>query len=136
MMSVPPLSLPVLHPHPQDDPEGAAARQLGLSDLSTAADTLYLFQLPSILPLGVTPDSSRNKQAAAAAAAGSSHQPPQPLRAAAPRELPSGSSGKLLVFKSGRVKLQVGGGAEGWVCGTAGLQACTGCKHCPQAISA
>lgn len=108
MMSVPPLSLPVLHPHPQDDPEGAAARQLGLSDLSTAADTLYLFQLPSILPLGVTPDSSRNKQAAAAAAAGSSHQPPQPLRAAAPRELPSGSSGKLLVFKSGRVKLQVG----------------------------
>jgi hypothetical protein len=45
----------------------------GFAAAAFAADTLYLFeeefQLPSFIPLGVTPDSSRNTQAAAAAAA-------------------------------------------------------------------
>jgi DNA-directed RNA polymerase III subunit RPC4 len=96
----------------QDDPEGATAAQLGLTDLSTAADTLYLFQLPSLLPLGTNPSAdprkARSAAAAAAAAGSSSGQQQQPLQAANARELPSGQIGKLLVFKSGRVKLQMG----------------------------
>lgn len=97
----------------QDDPEHSV-QQLGLADLSAAQDYIYLFQLPAALPLAVAPkqqeaaDPQRGKRAAAAngssnnAAAVGLHQ------AAGVRELPSGKVGKLLLFQSGKVKMQIG----------------------------
>lgn len=96
----------------QDDSEDSA-QHLGLTDLSAAEDYLYLFQLPAALPLaaaaaarGQDPGGSRRAAAngnSSSAAAAFGLQ-----RAAGIKELPSGKIGKLLIFQSGKVKLQIG----------------------------
>ncbi|WIA30337.1 hypothetical protein OEZ86_000424 [Tetradesmus obliquus] len=94
----------------QDDPEHTA-QQLGLTDLSAAQDLLYLFQLPAVLPLSAPPKADaadarqrRGGSSSSSKAAGGMQQP----AAAGVKELPSGKIGKLLIFQSGKVKMQIG----------------------------
>ncbi|DBA79038.1 TPA: hypothetical protein ACH3X1_008900 [Trebouxia sp. C0004] len=83
----------------QEDP-GSAAAELGLLDADADPDRLLLFQLPSLLPV---PASSLGPP-----------KPGAPLRSLSQPtgssldQLPSGKVGKLLVFESGAVKLQMG----------------------------
>eukprot|EP00879_Flechtneria_rotunda_P000619 GHRR01000732.1.p1 GENE.GHRR01000732.1~~GHRR01000732.1.p1 ORF type:complete len:515 (+),score=225.00 GHRR01000732.1:344-1888(+) len=109
----------------QDDPEDTS-QQLGMSDLSAAQDLLYLFQLPSVLPFaspaaalpGPADGRGSKRRAAAGDRAGkaaadgdvsSSNSIGRVVQpAASARDLPSGQIGKLLIFQSGKVKLQVG----------------------------
>jgi len=101
----------------QDEAEDTV-QQLHLHDLSAAQDMLYLFKLPSALPCvapasrpdndekghrrGKQQQQQQQQQQATAAAAGLANKP------AHLRQLPSGQLGKLLIFQSGKVKLQIG----------------------------
>lgn len=79
-----------------------------LQDIELNDGRLMLFQLPSMLPLAsqatAAPPSDALPGTAAAAAAAAAVAPG---RAAAPRDVPSSRIGKLLVFESGKVKMQV-----------------------------
>ncbi|DBB12865.1 hypothetical protein WJX82_003855 [Trebouxia sp. C0006] len=83
----------------KEDP-GTAAAELGLLDADADPERLLLFQLPSLLPV---PASSLGPP-----------KPGAPLRslsqptASSLDQLPSGKVGKLFVFESGAVKLQMG----------------------------
>ncbi|KAA6423012.1 MAG: DNA binding [Trebouxia sp. A1-2] len=89
---------PDLSLHKED--AGSAAAELGLLDADIDPERLLLFQLPSLLPV---PASSLGPP-----------KPGAPLRslsqpmASSLDQLPSGKVGKLLVFESGAVKLQMG----------------------------
>ncbi|KAL3137951.1 hypothetical protein ABBQ38_005198 [Trebouxia sp. C0009 RCD-2024] len=82
------------------DNESSAAEELGLLDLNPDSERLLLFQLPSLLPV---PAPSQTP--------GGSNSPVKPLtqhEACSLHQLPAGKVGKLLVFESGAVKLQMG----------------------------
>eukprot|EP00877_Chromochloris_zofingiensis_P012693 jgi/Chrzof1/7678/Cz02g32190.t1 len=90
-----------------------AASQLGLLQASSE-EQLYLFQLPCVLPVAAprVKDDPGGRHGAAGRL-GSLQQQPQQQHSvqagAAFKDLPSGKLGKLKVFESGKVKLQIGG---------------------------
>lgn len=89
---------PDLSVHRED--ESSAAEELGLLDPDPDSERLLLFQLPSLLPV---PASSLGP--------GKANAPVKPLsqpEASSLNQLPAGKVGKLLVFESGAVKLQMG----------------------------
>jgi hypothetical protein len=106
--------------HTLQDPEEDTAAGLRLED-AEADEHVYLFQLPSVLPLappktkvkiedegaggGAGGSKARYRQAEAAAAAAAAA--PEPAGASL-AQLKGRTVGQLLVFESGRVKLRVG----------------------------
>ena len=101
------------------DAEDCVAERLCLDDLTAAEEQLFLLQLPSTLPVAApAAKEQRTQQAgrrkgAAAAAAGEGFGEAKGLRSgglegASISRVPPGKLGKLLVFESGKVKLQIG----------------------------
>lgn len=80
------------------DDSGSAAEELGLLEIDPDSERLMLFQLPSLLPV----------HASASTQAGTPVQSLAQPTASSLDQLPSGKIGKLLVFESGAVKLQMG----------------------------
>ena len=129
------LILIILPPLSQDAISNAA-QELGLlsiskDDAGSDASHLFLVQMPAVLPISQAYSAAAFKPSSAAAAAtstdaeasGSVGAGPSAgrsvaasslaatedsLRGCALRELPSGSIGRLLVYRSGKVKLKIG----------------------------
>ncbi|KAK9831265.1 hypothetical protein WJX74_009848 [Apatococcus lobatus] len=84
----------------------STAEALGLPHGADDAEQILLFQMPGMLPMykrpGPPPDPGPRGALAASASANSNDATPF-------AELPKGKVGKLLVFKSGAVKLRMGG---------------------------
>ncbi|KAL6874390.1 hypothetical protein ACP4OV_013410 [Aristida adscensionis] len=98
------------------DAELTAAEELGLLDLSDTPQLLF-FQLPSSLPLPVQPQSAAEAKHGSKEndepASTSLKEKPEIIRRSSVRgsklkELPEGSMGKILVYKSGKVKMKIG----------------------------
>ncbi|ONM17960.1 DNA-directed RNA polymerase III subunit RPC4 [Zea mays] len=88
----------------QDD-ELSAAEQLGLMDMSSESQFLF-FQLPSSLPLprqpqsGADPNEVRDEKR--------EDMRPSSHNGSKLKEVPEGYMGKMLVYKSGKVKMKIG----------------------------
>ncbi|KAL6650697.1 hypothetical protein ACP70R_009622 [Stipagrostis hirtigluma subsp. patula] len=98
------------------DAELTAAEELGLMDLSDRPQLLF-FQLPSSLPLPMKPQSvvetnSDSKQNSEPASTSAKEKPemmrPSSLHGSKLRDLPGGFMGKILVYRSGKVKMKIG----------------------------
>ncbi|CAL5027801.1 unnamed protein product [Urochloa decumbens] len=87
------------------DSKLTAAEELGLMDRSDESQLLF-FQLPSALPLPVQPQSvaepNKGSEERREGMRPSSH------RGSKLKELPGGYMGKILVYKSGKVKMKIG----------------------------
>ena len=131
-LRIPPPTPP--SPSPSQDTVTNAARELGLLGLDDEHEEedgrrrLFLVQLPAVLPISAAAARAGAEEAAAAVAGPSGSRPPAsapptsacppssssasasapPVRGCALKELPSGCIGRLLVFRSGKVKLQMG----------------------------
>ncbi|KAL6752498.1 RNA polymerase III RPC4-domain-containing protein [Haematococcus lacustris] len=96
----------------EDNSADQTAKDLRLLDAADP-ETLMLVQLPALLPVPMpskpssadVKDEGRLRQQPGAGSAGGAPE----VSACALKDLPSGKLGKLLVFKSGKVKLQMGG---------------------------
>jgi DNA-directed RNA polymerase III subunit RPC4 len=107
---------------PVQDAEDSVVDRLCLDDLAAAEEQLFLLQLPSSLPVAApavkqehrTQQAGRRKGAAAAAGGGGEGLEEVKLSRLGALEgtsisqVPQGKLGKLLVFESGKVKLQIG----------------------------
>lgn len=113
-------------------PEGSPAEELGMKEASTEPQ-MFLFQFPEALPLAKEPTAAANGEennvrpdtenvgnrgngnrldAAAAENEKSGGKPAdagnKPRKGCTLKDLPSGFIGKLLVYKSGKVKMKIG----------------------------
>uniref|UniRef100_A0A0D9W4B8 RNA polymerase III subunit C4 n=1 Tax=Leersia perrieri TaxID=77586 RepID=A0A0D9W4B8_9ORYZ len=96
------------------DGELTAAEELGLMDRSDEPQLLF-FQMPASLPLPKQPDSVANTDrgtegAEPASTSSKVMHPTRPstLLCSKLTELPGGFMGKILVYKSGKVKMKIG----------------------------
>uniref|UniRef100_A0ACD5TFA7 Uncharacterized protein n=1 Tax=Avena sativa TaxID=4498 RepID=A0ACD5TFA7_AVESA len=98
------------------DGELTAAEELGLMDRSDTPQLLF-FQLPASLPLpkqmqSVEEPNTGSEENAEPANASSNvargQRKPSPLTGSAIKDLPGGHMGKILVYKSGKVKMKIG----------------------------
>ncbi|KAK9828570.1 hypothetical protein WJX72_000813 [[Myrmecia] bisecta] len=86
---------------------GNVAKRLGLLNTDEHSEQLMLFQLPPLLPIPVPADHHAKPESSRARALRGEEPRPAPL-ALQLKDLPSGKIGKLLVFESGKVKMQIG----------------------------
>lgn len=101
-----------------DEDDTSAARELGLMEQSAEEGPLMLLQLPTVLPVpgakaqdDAEADGRREAGQAEEAGGGQRH-------ALKVREVPAGRIGKLLVYRSGKVKMSVGDVMMDVTCGT------------------
>ncbi|KAG8064299.1 hypothetical protein GUJ93_ZPchr0004g40530 [Zizania palustris] len=98
------------------DCELTAAEELGLMDRSDEPQLLF-FQMPASLPLPKQPDSvagantgsgGNAEVASTSSMAKHAGTRPSPLPGSRLKELPGGFMGKILVYRSGKVKMKIG----------------------------
>ena len=91
-----------------------AARELGVMDLEDDEEgqKLFLVQMPSVLPISAQAveeyAAGAGPSTSSAASGPSTSSSAEARRGCALKELPSGHIGRLLVYRSGKVKLQMG----------------------------
>ncbi|TVU15726.1 hypothetical protein EJB05_39264, partial [Eragrostis curvula] len=95
------------------DTELTAAEQLGLMDQSDTPQLLF-FQMPSSLPITLQPQSSAERDkglednAEPANTSTKERRQPHSVHGMKLKDLPGGFMGKMLVYKSGKVKMKIG----------------------------
>eukprot|EP00798_Chlamydomonas_sp_ICE-L_P016352 gene16352-22552_t len=106
-------ALPVENLGAGDEGLGSTAEELNFMNLDDDNPPLFLVQMPTVLPVRGASQAAEpsGRRSAAQAEGGLDGGKPNGGRPVAStiKELPSGRIGKLLVFKSGKMKLQLGG---------------------------